>query len=337
MSTNSTVNIANAVRNASAMLRNSLPVATTANVNDYSAPILNYTAVANEFLSVLVNRIILTIVRNNLYQNPLRELKKGSLPMGYSVQEITTNPVGGQDLAETENDAILTDFTPDVKAAYHNLSAQKVFPVTISNTRLKSAFTSWGKLEELIASIINALYSGANIYEFEQMKGLMQTAVTNNHITTVTTTAVSADNTNEFIQQLKALSSAFKYPSTAYNKYSTLTGATGEALTAWTPVERQRIMITSEAMTYIDVYSLAAAFNIDYVKFLPQIVEIDSFGTGSKIVACLFDEAFFQVYNNLDQMTEFYNAATLKWNYYWHVWRTFSYSPLVNAVALVTA
>ena len=91
-------------------------------------------------------------------------------------------------------------------------------------------------------------------------------------------------------------------------------------------------------MAITDVNVLAFAFNMDKAQFLERVIEVDNFGTtgdAAKTVAVLADEGWMQVYDNLNEMTEFYNAKALSWNYYWNHWQIYSYSPFANAVAFI--
>ena len=51
--------------------------------------------------------------------------------------------------------------------------------------------------------------------------------------------------------------------------------------------------------------------------------------------AVLLDEDWFQVYDNNNRFTEKYVASGLYWNYFYHTWKTVSYSPFANAVVFV--
>jgi hypothetical protein len=49
------------------------------------------------------------------------------------------------------------------------------------------------------------------------------------------------------------------------------------------------------------------------------------------VKAVILDENWFQVYDNLNKMTENYVGAGLYWNYWYHTWKTVSVSPFANA------
>jgi hypothetical protein len=40
-----------------------------------------------------------------------------------------------------------------------------------------------------------------------------------------------------------------------------------------------------------------------------------------------------QVYDNLQELTEFYNAKGLYWNYFWNHWQTYASCSFANAIA----
>ena len=54
------------------------------------------------------------------------------------------------------------------------------------------------------------------------------------------------------------------------------------------------------------------------------------------VKAVLLDENWFQVYDNNNKFTEKYVASGLYWNYFYHTWKTVSYSPFANCVVFTT-
>ena len=91
---------------------------------------------------------------------------------------------------------------------------------------------------------------------------------------------------------------------------------------------------TADIMATIDVDVLAAAFNMDKAKFMGRVVIVDGF-KNEGIYGVIADESWLQIYDNLFQMEEFYNARVMAWNQYLHVWGTFAICPFANAVMLV--
>lgn len=64
---------------------------------------------------------------------------------------------------------------------------------------------------------------------------------------------------------------------------------------------------------------------------------VDAFPEGMEdVVAMLTDDKFLMVFNNLDKFTEQYNSQGLYWNYFYHVWRTYSVSPFSSVIVFTT-
>lgn len=321
--------------NASPTYAERVPVATQTNLSEVAAPILAYSATMNEFLNALVNRIGLVLVHAREIRNPLEILKQGMNPLGMDIEEIATNPAKAEHYNPKSTD-LLKQYEPDVVAAYHRMNRQDVYTVTISNQRLRAAFTSWEKLEELIQSIVNSLYSGNYLDEFILYKNLFATAVQENKIQKITVPSIVDNETAKaFITAARMTHRNFGFPSAAFNSYGAIAGE-GKTFTTWTPPEDIRFIIRSDVEAYTDVEVLARAFNMSKTDFLGQVLVVDDFGTATNCLAIMCDKAFTQIYDNNREMTEFYNAQTLNWNYYYHVWQTLSLSPFANAVAFVT-
>lgn len=334
------VNVFNAVRaTLSPTFKERVPQATADNIASVANPLLTYSATTNEFLSALVNRIGLTLVRNKTLKNPLEILKQGTMPLGKDIEEIYTNPAKAETYNPKSTD-LLKQKVPDTKAIFHRLNRQDKYTVTINNPQLRQAFISWENLESLINSITNTLYSGNYLDEFILCKNLFASAIDNNKIIQQTITPItSADTAKAFITTARLLHTNFNFPSSNYNSYSQ-SGGTGDPVITWTPPEDIRFILRSDIEAYTDVNVLASAFNMSKTDFLGQTLIVDDFGTtdshkSEKCVAIMCDKAFTQIYDNFREMTEFYNADNLTYNYYYHVWQTYSISTLCNAVAFM--
>lgn len=331
------VDIANAIRNeASAAYQNAVPRATGTNIQEVGNPILEYQSVQNEFLSALVNKIALTIVTEKMFENPLNFLKKGSTPLGLDVEEIYTNPSVGADYEPDNFQGIITPVNPDTKAAYYRRNRRSKYKVTIRNEQLTAAFTSWGNLEALIASIVNSLYNGNTIGEFNLTKELLGNACASAKINQVIAELPNGEaSAKNFMQSLRALSYSMMFPSTEYNNYM-LMGGTGTPVTTWSDVSEQVIIVRADIASQIDVQWLAAAFNLSYTDYIAQQIVVDKFDNAPNMLAFIGDRSIFQIRENLRKMTEFYNSEVMAWSYWWHCWDTYALSPFANGVALVT-
>lgn len=339
---NNSYNAFNLVRSQSSQaFQNIVPVATADNINAISTILLNqnYQAQLNEFITNLVNRIGLTIIRNKMsYQNPLEMFKKGSVPLGTDIQDLYENPAEEKayELSNSAMSNLLKITDPDTHVAYYRLNRKGYYTKTISRENIQNAFVSWDAFNEFITAITNSLYSGNYIDEFKYTKNLIDGAYDNNKIICVQVTEVTnGDTAKALVKKLRTLYSKFKFPSSDYNSYSKFSGAQGK-ITTWTTPDRICVILPSHVATEIDVEVLAQAFNMDKADLMGRIVEVDEF-ENPEIQAIICDEAFLQIYDNLLTYDDFHNPATLTTNLYLHAWNTFAICPFANAVALVTS
>lgn len=317
-----------------------VPLATDSNISDISNILFNdaYQPLLNEFVNNLINRIGLTIIRNKSYDNPLALLKKGSTPLGTDIQDIYTNPSEAEQyqLSNEEMAKLLTITDPDTKVAYYRRNRKDMYTKTIAREALQGAFVSWARFENFISSITQSLYSGAYIDEFAYTKGLIAGAYENNKAIVQTVTAVTSDSTAKaFVKKVRNLYKSMRFPSSAFNAYSLNTGDNKPVVT-WTTPDRVVFLVRADVMTEVDVEVLASAFNMDKADFLGRVIEVDKFDDDNKVLGVICDEAFFQIYDNIFRFDEFYNARTMSWNEYLHVWETFAICPFANAVILAT-
>lgn len=328
------VNILNTIRaNATPSYQERVPQATRDNIAAVANPLLTYNVTMNEFLHALVNRIGLTVVRNRDLRNPLAILKQGEMPLGKDIEEIWTNPAEAEAFNPTATTLINRKLS-DTKAIFHRMNRQDKYKVSVSNPQLKQAFVSWDTLSQLTESIINSLYSGNYLDEFILCKETLASAVSNNKIKTQTVDAVTDEaSAKAFITTARMYHRNFTFPSSNYNSYSPASGE--NPVITWTPEEDIRYIIRSDIEAFTDVNVLASAFNMSKADFLGKTLVVDDFGSAENCIAMMFDKSYTQIYDNYREMTEFYNGETLTWNYFYHVWQTYSVSTLCNAVAFV--
>lgn len=318
---------------------NQLPSATEDNIQTLSNILFNdaYQPMLNDFVSNLINRIAFTIIRNKTFNNPLKILRKGSVPLGTDIQDIYENPAEAEQyqLSNTEMAKLLTITDPDTHVAYYRRNRRDLYTKTISRENLQAAFVSWDNFENYIQSITTSLYSGNYIDEFQLTKSLVDGAYDNNKAIIQQVDAVTDEQTaKQFVITARSLFNKMKFPSSNFNAYSKFSGSKG-TVTTWTDENRIVMIVTADLMAQIDIEVLARAFNIDNAKFLGRVIEVDSFQNPT-IQAVICDEAWFQIYENIMRFDEFYNARVMAWNEYLHVWQTYAICPFANCVILAT-
>ena len=322
--------ILNTIRaNASSDYQERVPVATQQNIAEVGSAITNYEPTRNEFLNALINRIGMVIIQSRLYENPLREFKKGMLEFGKDIEEIFVEIAKAQsynpEVAETE---VFKRVIPDVKTIFHRMNRQDFYKVTISNDQLRTAFLSYRGIEDLIGRIVDSLYSGDNYDEFLLMKHLMVDYGDKGLFYPITVTAVTDEATaKKLTVKLRATAKTIGFMSPNYN---------AQGVHTFTPMEDIIIFMTPETEALMDVESLARAFNLEYADFLGRVVIVDDFGGLENVQALMVDRQWFMVYDTFFNFTEQYNAQGLYWNYFFHHWQVLSTSQFANAIAFTT-
>lgn len=349
--TNSSVDVLNVIRNnASQNYKDYVPVATAnaESIREIGAVIMDYPALQNEFLSALVNRIGRVLITSRMYDNPWSMFKKGMLEFGETVEEIFVNIAKPFqfDPAVAESTVFKREI-PDVRSAFHIMNYQKYYKATIQNDQLRQAFLSWQGITDLIAKIVDAMYTGANYDEFQAMKYMLAKRILNGQLFPVTIPTVETTNMKAIVSTIKGVSNKFEFLSSKYNLAGVQTH---------TKKSDQYLLINAKFDAEMDVEVLASAFNMDKAEFAGHRVLVDSFGdldigrlnvlfandptyteisedelqALDSIPAIMVDKDFFMIFDNFYNFTEQFNGEGLYWNYWYHVWKTFSVSPFAN-------
>lgn len=335
------VGVLNTIRdNASDIYRSRIPEATRTNIQDIQEGMTNpnNAVVTNEFISTLLNMIIKQVIHNKFFSDPLKSLKKGTKPLGDTIEEIYANFVQAKGFDPTGADLLEREM-PDVKAVYHRMNRQDRYKITISPEQIQKAFASYDKLESFIQTIINTLYNSSELDEFVLMKQLIKQAIDNNamKVVTIPDPVASEQNAKDFIKAVKIVSGDMVFANSNNNAYLDSQSTDNKALITCTPKSEQILIIDNATDVSVSIEVLAYVFNMSVAEFNDtRKIVIDAFPDES-IRACLVDEQFLQVYDDLLLFKEFENAEGLYKNYYLHVWQTLAYSNLVNAVAFKVA
>ena len=333
-------NVLNTIRDAASdYYRSMVPVATETNLADVGNPILTYSAIKNEFLDLLVNKIALPIVNARSFRSPLAFLKRQGSPLSTDEEEIGVNPAIAKQYDAKSTD-LLAQTVPDVKVAYHRMNRQERYDCTIQFAVLRGGFQSWGGFDRLTEEIVQSLYNGNYIDEFIQTKRLLGAGVVDGSMATVEVAMpVDTATAKAFAKKARTLYNNFSSPNTTYNAWSRLGGA-GAAYTSWSNKGEIYFFIRTDISAELDIEVLASAFNIDKADLLGRIVYVPDFGDApgaENIYAIMCDKKYPVIIDKLFMAEEFRNGSNLSVNYYLHVWQTYSTSPLQNAVAFVNS
>lgn len=321
------------------------------NIGQY---IMQYEAYQNAYISALVNRIARVIVTSRLWKDKWSVFDMGKMDYGETIEEIFVNIAKphSYDPAKAETQVFKREI-PDVRAAFHSMNYQKFYKVTISNDQLRQAFLSYYDMNELIGRIVDSLYTAMNLDTFLTKKYMLAREAINGGIYTVVTKSISGEGADpdDAITKYRQYTNNLEFLKTLYNRAGVRNS---------TPIEDQVIIVPNEAEATLGVKVLAAAFNLSEVDYISKRIAVDSFEfdaddeerlaelfanddtykpfTGEEkralqqISAVKLAKDWFMCFDNFEQFTENYNGEGLYWQYFFHVWKTFSVSPFANAV-----
>lgn len=351
----STIDILNVIRqNASYDYQQNVPeVATVNDIPKVGEIIYGTPAFANQFINALVNRIAIVRVQSATFNNPYSILKKGYIEYGESVEDIFVSIAKAVDFnVEKAAKREFQRTIPDVRSAFHVMNWRVMYPVTIQDEDLRQAFLNIEGVQNLIAKIVDAVYTAAEYDEFLLFKYLLIKAIS--HGKMYPTSIGAGTDLSEAAVQFRGTSNLLPFMSSEYNEVGVKTN---------TPKERQVIFMDAMFNAQFDVNVLASAFNMDKADFMGRLFLIDNWtdfdnerfdiiransdgieevtadelALLANVKAVILDDNWFQVYDNNNKFTEKYVASGLYWNYFYHTWKTVSNSPFANAVVFVTS
>lgn len=312
--------------------------------------LFGYPALANQFLSMLINRIAAVRIKSANFNNAYKMFNKGYLAFGETVEEVFVQITKAREFSVEKAEAREFKRTlPDVRSAFHTMNWRVQYPITIQDRDLKQAFTSVDGVQDMIARIVDAVYTANEYDTFLLVKYLLIKAISHGKMYPVT---IDPSDPKNFGKAFRGYSNQIQFMSDKYNE---------AGVTTTTPLESQYIFMDSMFDAEYDVDILSAAFNFDRATYMSKRTLIDDWTSfdndrfdvikaGSDMIddvtdeelllmadvkAVLLDSEWFQLYDNLTEMTEKYVASGMYWNYFYNVWKTVSSSPFSNAIVFV--
>lgn len=351
----STIDILNTIRaNASYEYQSLVPQVTSEHdIPAVGEVLYGYPALANQFINALVNRIALVRVKSATFNNAYAQLKKGYLEFGETVEEVFVNIAKAREFSAEKAEAReLKRTLPDVRSAFHTMNWRVQYPVTIQDEDLRMAFLSAEGVQDLIAKIVDSVYTAAEYDEYLLFKYLMIKAIAKGQMYPVS--IGDGSDLKDAAVKFRGTSNLITFIKTQFNVSGVHTNTEKSA---------QVIFMDSDFNAQYDVNVLASAFNMDKADFMGRLHLIDDWNTFdndrfstivensdmiepvtdaelalmANVKAVLCDEEWFQVYDNQNKFTEKYVASGEYWNYFYNVWKTVSSSPFSNAIVFVTS
>lgn len=308
----------------------------------------------NAFFNALTDVIISQRIKSESFDNPLEQYKSGQLPLGLGEAEIYFNPQNGRDFRtkvdnqnvgvtswddnnddHNFNSRLFFDKLPDVKEVFFRVNYGKQYKRTYSDIELNNTMTTWDVVGQFIDAISRDLVASANIEEFDTMRNLFAVGYTNNFVPIQPITAITDKATAEaFLVKAREYFTSFQFPAEQFSPWN---AKNPEAqIKTWSKKDKISIIMSAATAAVVDVYALAAAFNMDKADFLGKVTVVDKLDSDGKIAAVMFDDTFIHVQPKVEMTGSFFNPDTVKQNFYLTKTAIMSLCPFANAVAFTT-
>lgn len=319
---------------------------TNTDIGALSQPILTNVEVRNDFMSMLINRIVYTQFEIKYFNNPLQILEGDRIPLGYSGQEIFVNRAKGRKFNVEDFAGLLAKYEADVKVQYTHINMDLQYPVTVSYTQLKKAFVSWDALDNFIDGLSMSLYNGAYIDEFNFTKNLVSGAYMKNMAQIKTVTAPSTEAyAKAFTTSLRELYLNMQLPSHDYNAWDKV-GGEGQPVITWSRPEDIVVIIRNDIRSFLDVNVLAQSFHMSEADLLGRMVSVDNFDVyddngvkifdGSNILGFIGDKSWFRIKRQDMFVEEFRNPNNRTYQMYLNLIKMYNFSLFANGVIIAT-
>ena len=286
-----------------------------------------YPLVKNQFMDVLIDKILKTMFYSKVFANPLSMLHRGKLDQGIGIEQIFVGMAKKINFGEnftkvqgvkgdpgSEAESLISKIDSDVDVKYITRNFQYKYKISISEDILRTAFTSPTGLAEMVSQLVNSELSAAYFDEYLDMlkiitnlyskKDFDGAALTGINVPTVTLANNTADTLSETI---RGLAGRLRFPSDDYNMQGVL---------QWSNREDLILLTTPEVIAKLDVNVLADAFNVSKADLNVRTIEVSELPTG--VTAVLMDKDFLQCYDTLLTTRTFENADTLIRNVFMH-------------------
>lgn len=269
----------------------------------------DYPNVKNAFINTLTNKVAKSVIFSKIYSNPLKELKKGKVEYGESIEELFVQMAMAKNFGENWEDStspeadLIRKLKPKVTALYCTVNFDKKYKTTVMDKQLRKAFVNEYGLSNLVMQIVSSITSQAEYQEFLATKGVMLNLVaecknksldaehkTESDVSLPIGTVVKqtpyirqVTSAKDLVQAIREEVGNMKFPSNKYNLAKELN---------WVNPQDLVLMTTPSVIADIDVNVLASAFNVSSADVTTKTILVDAMPKGIfKSTSALVDKS----------------------------------------------
>lgn len=322
------VNVVNVInQEVNKIYATSLPAVTAKTFSNMAAQLRQAPQnVQNSWHESLVNLVGMQLVKNKrAFESYFRKLHQGEIAT-FDIQLQMMDLINARSYSpDADADDFFEDDKADIATQYANSVAKLKFPVSINEENLFGAFLTQDAFMNYMGTIETQLYSSLEMADVTLVKQLISENIAEGNIYLIPVSKVVDQATAlSFTAKLKAIAADMavemspKYNLSGYN--------------TWTPKDEGVIISDTDTQAVTETYSLAWAFNKEYLALEQggQAITManDSIADGA-VFALYADRYAFEIRNIIGfpktASQYFGNTLTLKrWLHYWALY-TISY------------
>ena len=298
-----------------------------------------YTAVANEFLSALYNKVLYQTVEAMEFTNPFKKYDGFPINYGDTIENIFVEVPSGYKFNPDATDPF-TKAKPTVKALYATINYELQYETTVEDALLRRASLSEYGFMNLIDTILSRLSMAMSLDEYYATICMLNNKnIFANGFENVTIPAQSTAEAKAKIitQTIVGAVSKFKLPLKNQNK-----------LGVKTVTDPANVLLVIKDTLYNDINLdyLAGVYNLSKVDLVKNIILVDSFQTeqkddstgqittvGDDIDFMVIDTKGFDCHTALQDGGLIYNPKGKYTNHYYNLWKIVSFKYFYNARA----
>lgn len=265
--------------------------------------------VKNAFINTLTNKVAKSVIFSKIYSNPLKELKKGKVEYGESIEELFVQMAMAKNFGENWEDStspeadLIRKLKPKVTALYCTVNFDKKYKTSVMDKQLRKAFVNEYGLSNLVMQIVSSITSQAEYQEFLATKGVMLNLVAEcknksldaehkkeSDVSLPIGTVVKqtpyirqVTSAKDLVQAIREEVGNMKFPSNKYNLAKELN---------WVNPQDLVLMTIPSVIADIDVNVLASAFNVSSADVTTRTILVDEMPKGIfKSTSALVDKS----------------------------------------------
>lgn len=332
------INVVNVInQEVNKVYATSLPAVTAQTFSNMAAQLRQAPqSVQNAWHENLVNLVGMQLVKNKrAFESYFRKLHLGEIAT-FDVQLQMMDLINARSYSpDADADDFFADEKPDIATQYANSVAKLKFPISINEENLYGAFISQDAFMNYMSTIETQLYSSLEMADVTLVKNLISENVKEGNIFLIPVSKVVDQTTAlNFTAKLKAIAADMavemspKYNLSGYN--------------TWTPKDEGVIISDTDTQAVTETYSLAWAFNKEYLALEQggQAITManDSIADGA-VFALYADRYAFEIRNiiGFPKTVSQYFGNTLSLKRWLHYWALYTISYFNNIVGFADA